>query len=111
MSRNLVTLKKELEDLQEKEFMVQMIDHWTAEDFRYSNELHDKIKAKEKELNEFDELHKYKLIIKVGNCEVEDPNIKEQSHIVKLSNIGDLERVVEEYMDCDYQGYRLEEVE
>lgn len=39
----LAELKKELEELEHKEFMVQMIDHWSAEDYRYDRELHEKI--------------------------------------------------------------------
>ena len=37
-------LKQELEKLKEKQFMLQMCDHWSAEDYRYSNYLHDEIK-------------------------------------------------------------------
>lgn len=45
-------LIKKLEDLKHKEFMVQMIDHWTQEDFRYDNELHQEIMKTKKELKE-----------------------------------------------------------
>lgn len=46
-------LLKELEELEEKEFMLQMCDHWSSEDYRYHDELWSKIKevkAKIKEL-------------------------------------------------------------
>ena len=36
-------LLEKLKDLQHREFMVQMIDHWTQEDYRYDNELHQEI--------------------------------------------------------------------
>ena len=45
-------LKKELEELEHKEFMVQMIDHWSAEDYRYDRELHEKIMKVKKEIEE-----------------------------------------------------------
>ena len=48
----LEELKKELEDLEHKEFMLQMIDHWTQEDYRYDNELHQKIMKVKKEIEE-----------------------------------------------------------
>ena len=51
MSR-LEELEKELEELEHKEFMVQMIDHWSAEDYRYDRELHEKIMKVKKEMEE-----------------------------------------------------------
>lgn len=46
-------LRKELEELEHKEFMLQMIDRWSDEDYKYSWELHNKIKEiKEKLKNE-----------------------------------------------------------
>lgn len=39
----LKRLEKELEELEHKEFMVQMIDHWTQEDYKYDGELHEQI--------------------------------------------------------------------
>lgn len=48
----LSELKKKLEDLEHREFMVQMIDHWTQEDYRYDNELHQKIMKVKKEIEE-----------------------------------------------------------
>lgn len=42
-------LKQQLEKLENKMFMLQMIDHWSADDYRYSNELQKQIKeVKEK---------------------------------------------------------------
>lgn len=43
-------LVKKLEDLEHREFMVQMIDHWTQEDYRYDNELHQEIMKTKKEI-------------------------------------------------------------
>lgn len=48
----LIKLKKELEELEHKEFMVQMIDHWSTEDYRYDRELHEKIMKVKKEIEE-----------------------------------------------------------
>lgn len=50
--RSIEELKKELEELEHKEFMVQMIDHWSAEDYRYDRELHEKIMKVKKEIEE-----------------------------------------------------------
>ena len=57
MSR-LEELEKQLEELEHKEFMVQMIDHWSAEDYRYDRELHEQIMKVKKEMEE----------IKNGRC-------------------------------------------
>lgn len=43
-------LKQELEKLKEKQFILQMCDHWSSEDYRYSNELHQKIREIEEKL-------------------------------------------------------------
>lgn len=51
MSR-LAKLEKELEELEHKEFMVQMIDHWSTEDFRHDRELHEQIMKVKKEIEE-----------------------------------------------------------
>lgn len=48
----LSELKKKLEELKHKEFMLQMIDHWSAEDYRYDRELHEKIMKVKKEIEE-----------------------------------------------------------
>lgn len=48
----LSELKKKLEELKHKEFMLQMIDHWSAEDYRYDNELHEEIMKVKKEIEE-----------------------------------------------------------
>ena len=48
-------LLKELEEINSKEFMVQMADHLSQEDYRYLNELHTRkmeIENKIKELKE-----------------------------------------------------------
>ena len=48
-------LLKELEDINHKEFMIQMADHLSSDDYRYSNELHTRkmeIENKIKELKE-----------------------------------------------------------
>ena len=52
IDEEIETLTKELKDLQHKEFMVQMIDHWTQEDYRYDIELCDKIKELKQTLKE-----------------------------------------------------------
>lgn len=48
----LSELKKKLEDLEHREFMVQMIDYWSAEDYRYDRELHEEIMKVKKEIEE-----------------------------------------------------------
>ena len=42
---------EELEQLEEKLFMLQMADHWDAEDYKLSDELHSEIMTLRKELN------------------------------------------------------------
>lgn len=42
---------KEIEELEDKYFMLQMVDRWTDGDFRYAQELRQKIKEKKEELN------------------------------------------------------------
>lgn len=49
MSR-LEELEKELEDLEHKDFMLKMVDHWSSEDYRYSDELWEQIKKVKKEI-------------------------------------------------------------
>lgn len=44
--------KKELESLKYKYFMLQMCDHWDSSDYKYSNELHQRIMKLENELGE-----------------------------------------------------------
>lgn len=48
----LSELEEKLKELKHKEFMVQMIDHWSAEDYRYDRELHEKIIKVKKEIEE-----------------------------------------------------------
>lgn len=48
----LEELEEKLKELKHKEFMVQMIDHWSAEDYRYDNELHEEIMKVKKEIEE-----------------------------------------------------------
>lgn len=50
MEKTLDQLKKELEELEHREFMLQMCDHWDSSDYRLSWELNDKIKAKKQEI-------------------------------------------------------------
>lgn len=50
--RSISELKKKLEELKHKEFMLQMIDHWSAEDYRYDRELHEEIMKVKKEIEE-----------------------------------------------------------
>lgn len=45
-------LIKELEDLNEREFMVQMADHLDSDDYRYLDELHIRKMAIKRELKE-----------------------------------------------------------
>ena len=42
----------DLEHYQEQLFMLKMVDTWTDEDYKYSDELHKKILATKKELKE-----------------------------------------------------------
>ena len=48
--KTLEQLEKELEELEQREFMVQMIDRWSSEDYRHADELHRLIREKEKEI-------------------------------------------------------------
>lgn len=50
MDKGLLKLKKELEELEEREFMLKMCDHWSSSDYRYHDELLDKINSKKKEI-------------------------------------------------------------
>ena len=52
MEKNREELEKELEELEHKEFMVQMIDHWSSEDYRYHDELCDKIRKLKQQIKE-----------------------------------------------------------
>lgn len=45
-------LLSKLEDLEHREFLVQMIDHWSADDYRADRELHQEIMKTKKELKE-----------------------------------------------------------
>ena len=45
-------LIKELDDINEREFMIQMADHLDSDDYRYLNELHQRKMAIKKELKE-----------------------------------------------------------
>lgn len=45
-------LIKQLQDLEEREFMVQMADHLSSEDYRFLDELHQRKMAIKKELKE-----------------------------------------------------------
>ena len=47
----LEELEKELDDLETKEFMLKMKDHWSNEDFDYDRELWEKIKKVKEEIN------------------------------------------------------------
>ena len=49
----LEELKKELKELKEHEFMIQMIDHWDSECYRIDRELHEKIIKVEKEIESY----------------------------------------------------------
>lgn len=44
MEKSKKELEKELEELEQKEFMLQMVDHWSSEDYRYHDELCEKIR-------------------------------------------------------------------
>ena len=43
-------LRKELEHLKEKQFMLNMCDHWSKDDYEYSDKLHKRILEIESEL-------------------------------------------------------------
>ena len=45
-------LEKQLQELKDKEFMLNMADHWEDSDYRYSRELHQKIIEIEKKIKE-----------------------------------------------------------
>ena len=48
----LTQLKAKLEELENKDFMLRMVDTWTSEDYHYSDELHQQIKAVKAEISE-----------------------------------------------------------
>lgn len=50
MAKSREELEKELEELEQREFMLQMCDRWDSSDYRLSWELNDKIKAKKEEI-------------------------------------------------------------
>ena len=50
MEKSLEELKLKLKDLENKDFMLEMIDTWTSEDYRYSDEIHQQIMAVKKEI-------------------------------------------------------------
>ena len=56
MEKDLEQLKKELDELEEKEFMLQMCDHWDSSDYRYDDELCEQIRNKKKEIQNYDYL-------------------------------------------------------
>ena len=49
-------LKAKLEELENKDFMLRMVDTWTSEDYRYSDELHQQIKAVKAEISDLSKL-------------------------------------------------------
>ncbi len=53
MEKSMEQLKKELDELEEREFMLQMCDHWDSSDYRYHDELCEQIKNKKKELQNY----------------------------------------------------------
>ena len=50
MEKSLEELKSKLEDLENQEFMLEMIDTWTSEDYKYSDEIHQQMIAIKKEI-------------------------------------------------------------
>ena len=52
MSIEVETLKKELEELQNKSFYLQMCDHWSSDDYKTDREWHTRILEIKKELKE-----------------------------------------------------------
>nr|DAY48181.1 MAG TPA: hypothetical protein [Caudoviricetes sp.] len=52
---SLQQLKSKLEDLENQEFMLEMIDTWTSEDYKYSDEIHEQIMAVKKEIIEHED--------------------------------------------------------
>lgn len=45
-------LINEYEDIQQRQFMLNMCDHWDSNDYKTSNEYHARLRAIEKELKE-----------------------------------------------------------
>lgn len=45
-------MEESLEELEEKYFILQMQDRWDSEDYRYANELREKIKKLKGDINE-----------------------------------------------------------
>ena len=50
MEKSLEELKSKLEDLENQEFMLEMTDTWTSEDYKYSDEIHQQMIAIKKEI-------------------------------------------------------------
>lgn len=46
----LTQLESKLEELENKDFMLKMVDTWTSEDYRYSDELFQQMKAVKAEI-------------------------------------------------------------
>lgn len=53
MEKSMEQLKKELDELEEREFMLQMCDHWDSSDYRYEDELCEQIRNKKKEIQNY----------------------------------------------------------
>lgn len=56
MEKDMEQLKKELEKLEEKEFMLQMCDHWDSYDYKYHDALCEQIRNKKKELQNYESM-------------------------------------------------------
>ncbi len=50
MEKSREQLEKELEELKHREFMLNMVDTWDSSDYRYADELHNKIMVKKEEI-------------------------------------------------------------
>lgn len=50
MRKSLEELKSKLKDLENQEFMLEMIDTWTSEYYKYSDEIHQQIIAVKEEI-------------------------------------------------------------
>lgn len=52
---SLQQLDELLKRLEEKEFALKMVDTWTSEDYKYSDEIHEQIMAVKKEIIEHED--------------------------------------------------------
>lgn len=53
-SETIKILKKQLKELEQREFMLQMVDHWSSEDYKYHDKLYTAIKDTKNTIKELE---------------------------------------------------------